>query len=106
VEDQARLWAARERLDALPGFDLAVAAPPHDRLGHEVVLAVACREPLDQSRRRAIEASLDAFGRDHLLPFERVRRVAWLAEIPRTPLGKCRRVLLAEQVGQQAGPDR
>ena len=106
VEEQARRWAAAEGLSVLPGFDLAVAAPPHDRLGHEIVLAVACRAPLDAARRSAIEASLEADGRDRLLSFEQVRRVAWVDEIPRTPLGKCRRALLARQVGKQAGPDR
>jgi O-succinylbenzoic acid--CoA ligase len=107
VEDQVWRWATAAAFRALPGFDLAVIAPPHARLGHEVVLAIACHAPgFDADRRSRIEASLDAYGRKHLLPFERVRRVAWVGEIPRTPLGKCRRVLLARQVGQQAGADR
>ena len=106
VEDRAWRWATDEDLRALEGFDLAVVAPAHDRLGHEVVLAIACRAPIDAARRSAIEESIGNYGRDHLLPFERVRRVAWVDEIPRTPLGKCRRVLLTRQVGEQAGADR
>jgi acyl-coenzyme A synthetase/AMP-(fatty) acid ligase len=105
VEDQAWRWATEENLRALEGFDLAVVAPSHDRLGHEVVLAIACREPMDAARRSAIEESIGSYGRDRLLPFERVRRVAWVDEIPRTALGKCRRVLLTRQVGEQAGAD-
>jgi O-succinylbenzoic acid--CoA ligase len=105
VEDQAWRWATEENLRALEGFDLAVVAPSHDRLGHEVVLAIACREPMDAARRSAIEESIGSYGRDRLLPFERVRRVAWVDEIPRTALGKCRRVLLTRQVGEQAGVD-
>ncbi len=106
VEEQAWRWAFEAGLAALPGFDLAVAAPPHPRLGHEVVLAVAATPPFDAGRRAAIEASLDAFGRERLMAFERVRRVAWVEAIPRTPLGKCRRALLGRQVGEQAGADR
>ena len=106
VEDQAWRWATRENLRALAGFDLAVVAPSHDRLGHEVVLAIACRAPMDAVRRSAIVESVDTDSRDHLLPFERVRRVVFVDEIPRTPLGKCRRVLLTRQVGEQAGADR
>ncbi len=106
VEDQAWRWATEQDLRGLPGFDLAVVAPPHPRLGHEIVLALACCAPPDTSRRAAVEASLEAYGRDHLLPYERVRRVVWVAEIPRTPLGKCRRVLLTSQVGEQSGADR
>jgi O-succinylbenzoic acid--CoA ligase len=106
VEDQVWRWAARENLRGLAGFDLAIVAPPHERLGHEVVLAIACRAPMDAARRSAIEASVGTFSRDHLLPFERVRRVVFVDEIPRTPLGKCRRVLLTREVGEQAGADR
>jgi O-succinylbenzoic acid--CoA ligase len=106
VEEQAWRWAAREDLRALPGFDIAVVAPPHARLGHEVVLVIACQPRLADERRSAVEASLASHGREHLLPFERVRRVAWVDTIPRTPLGKCRRVLLTRQVGDQTGADR
>jgi O-succinylbenzoic acid--CoA ligase len=106
VEEQAWRWAAREDLRSLPGFDLAVVAPHHARLGHEVVLVIACQPRPADERRAGIEASLAAHGREHLLPFERVRRVAWVEAIPRTALGKCRRVLLTRQVGEQAGADR
>jgi O-succinylbenzoic acid--CoA ligase len=105
VEDQAWRWATEEGLRALEGFDLAVVAPPHDRLGHQVVLAIVCRVPMDAARRSAIEESIGNHARDHLLPFERIRRVAWVDEIPRTALGKCRRVLLTRQVSEQAGAD-
>jgi o-succinylbenzoate---CoA ligase len=105
VEDQAWRWATEENLRALEGFDLAIVAPSHGRLGHEVVLAIACRAPMDAARRSAIEESIESYARDHLLPFERIRRVAWVDEIPRTVLGKCRRVLLTRQVGEEAGAD-
>ena len=106
VEDQAWRWATEQNLRGLEGFDLAVVAPPHNRLGHEVVLAIACRAPMDAARRSAIEASIGDYSRSHLLPFERVRRVVVVDEIPRTSLGKCRRVLLTRQVGEQTGADR
>ena len=106
VEEQAWRWAAREDLRSLPGFDLAVVAPAHPRLGHEVVLVVACQPRPDDARRSALEASLAEHGREHLLPFERVQRLAWVEAIPRTALGKCLRVLLTRQVGEQPVPDR
>jgi acyl-coenzyme A synthetase/AMP-(fatty) acid ligase len=40
------------------------------------------------------------------MAFERVRRIAFVEAIPRTALGKCRRVLLTRQVGEQPGADR
>lgn len=98
VEEEARRWAMLSNLDAIPGFDLAVVALPHERLGFEIVLAVATREPLAAGRRAGVEASLAAFCRDRLMPFERVRRVAWVEEIPRTPLGKIQRELLRRRL--------
>ncbi len=103
VEDQVWRWATEEHLRALEGFDLAVVAPPHDRLGHQIMLAIACRAPIDAARRSAIGESIGIYSRNHLLPFERVRRVVWVDEIPRTPLGKCRRALLTRQVAEQVG---
>jgi acyl-coenzyme A synthetase/AMP-(fatty) acid ligase len=59
-----------------------------------------------QVRRDAFTASLDAYCRGFLLPFERIQRVAWVDAIPKTPLGKVQRALLARQVGEQPFPDR
>jgi O-succinylbenzoic acid--CoA ligase len=106
VEEQVWRWANQEGLRELRGFDFAVVAVPHARRGHELVAALVAGPDVDEPRRGALASSLAAFCRDALLPFERVRRVAWVQEIPRTPLGKCRRALLARQVGAQPGPDR
>ena len=106
VEERAWQWADRHGLRSGEAFDLAVVGAPHARRGHELVLALAVAEHVDQSRREELAASLADFCREALLPFERIQRVAWVREIPRTPLGKCRRVLLARQVGEQAGSDR
>ncbi len=97
VEGQAWRWAEREGLRAVQGFDLALVALPHARLGHELVLAVAC-PTLSQPGRAALESALAAFCREILLPFERVQRIAWVERIPRTALGKVQRPLLARQV--------
>jgi o-succinylbenzoate---CoA ligase len=97
LEACAWQWAAREGLQAVPGFDLAVVAHPHLRLGHELVLAVA-GPALSLERRAEAESSLTSFCRDELMPFERIQRVAWVESIPRTPLGKVQRGLLAQQV--------
>ncbi len=94
VEERARAWAAREGLGASPGFDLALVALPHARLGHELVLAIA-GPPRSAQRHADIEASLASFCRAVLLPYERIQRVAWVERIPRTPLGKPQRALLA-----------
>jgi len=92
VEEQARIWAGQEGLQALIGFDLAVVALPHARLGHELVLAIAGAVPPD--RRATIESSLASFCRAALLPYERIQRIAWAARLPRTPLGKLQRAAL------------
>jgi o-succinylbenzoate---CoA ligase len=99
VEAEAWRWAAREGMRALPWFDLAVVALPHARLGHELVLAIAA-PALPGEGRAEIESTLQAFCRESLLPFERIRRVAWLESLPRTPLGKVQRALVAAEVGQ------
>ncbi|HEX7484711.1 MAG TPA: AMP-binding protein [Vicinamibacterales bacterium] len=106
IEEQARRWAGQEGLRAIPGFDLGVVAVPHSRLGHEVVVAIACHPRPDDARRDALVASLASFCRENLLPFERIQRLAWVDRIPRTPLGKCQRPLLTRHVSEQARPDR
>jgi o-succinylbenzoate---CoA ligase len=99
VEEQAWRWAAREGMRALPWFDLAVAALPHARLGHELVLAIAAPALPDEGRAE-IKSSLASFCLEALLPFERIQRVAWVDSIPRTPLGKVQRALLTREIGQ------
>lgn len=105
VEDALRPWAARET--ALGTADLAVVAVPHDRLGHEIVLVLSApdRAALEPLTRSALWPSLEAFSRLALLAYERPRRIAWVDAIPRTPLGKCRRPLLLQEVGGETRPD-
>lgn len=107
LEQVGRRWADGEGLTVIPGFDLAVVALPHGRLGHELVMALAKTgsAALDTGRRAALDASLLQHFRDGVLPFERMQRVAWVDNIPRTPLGKCQRALLARQVSDQARAD-
>jgi O-succinylbenzoic acid--CoA ligase len=106
IEEHAWRWAEREGLRAVGGFDLGVVAVPHARLGHELVAALAAGAEVGRAHRGELASSLAAFCREALLPFERIQRVAWVDGIPRTPLGKCQRALLAGQVGEQPGPDR
>jgi o-succinylbenzoate---CoA ligase len=106
VEGQAWRWANQEGLRAIRSFDLGVVALADPRRGHELVAALAAGPDVDEPRRDALASSLVAFCRHALLPFERIRRVVWVDEIPRTPLGKCQRALLTRQVGGQPGPDR
>jgi O-succinylbenzoic acid--CoA ligase len=105
VEDDVRRWAEGEGLRSSGGFDLGVVGIPHARLGVELVAALAVGPDSGPGRREALAASLDAYGREELLPFERIRRVAWVDAIPRTALGKVQRALLARQVGEQPFPD-
>lgn len=66
--------------------DAAVVAIADTRLGHVIALTVAAGDA---------EAIASAFN-ERVLPFERVRRVFHVAEIPRTPLGKLMRKRLME----------
>lgn len=106
VEEAAARWAAHDPMLAGLRRDLAVAAVPHPRLGHELVLALAIEPgaaPLPSPA--ALLASLAAFeSSSPALPYERVRRVALVNAIPRTALGKCRRALLAALLSPPASP--
>jgi o-succinylbenzoate---CoA ligase len=106
VEEQLWHWARGQGLPDAAGFDLAVVALPHPRLGHELVAVLASTGPEDAAGESRRWDSLVAFSREALLPFERVRRLVRVGRIPRTPLGKCQRALLAREVGDQPGPDR
>ena len=106
VEDHVWRWAEREGLRGIGGFDLGVVGIPHARLGVELVAALVVDPDAGRARRDALAASLDAYGREELMPFERIQRVAWVDAIPRTALGKVQRALLARQVGEQPFPDR
>ena len=75
-----------DRILAELGADAAVVALPDARLGHVIALAVASGD---------VDAVAAAFN-ERVLPFERVRRVAAVSEIPRTPLGKPIRPRLLE----------
>ncbi len=65
--------------------DAAVLALPDDRLGHVIHLAIAAGNAEE----------LVARFNERVLPFERIRGVHRVAEIPRTALGKLRRSELA-----------
>jgi O-succinylbenzoic acid--CoA ligase len=101
LEERAWQWAEREQLRGPEGFDLAVVALPHERLGFELVLAIVDAS-VPASRRENLEASLMSFCREALLPFERIQRMARVEVIPRTPLGKVRRHELSALVTGQS----
>jgi o-succinylbenzoate---CoA ligase len=73
-----------DRILATLGADAAVIPIPDDRLGHVIGLAVASGDP------DAIAAAFNA----RVFPFERVRHIRRVPEIPRTPLGKIMRARL------------
>lgn len=73
-------------LDTIRGeIDAALVVLPDERLGHVLHLAVA-------GEGDAIAAQFN----ERVLPFERVRAVHQVAEIPRSPLGKLLRTRLSE----------
>lgn len=74
-----------DRILAELGADAAVFTVPDERLGHVIALAVASGDA---------EAVVAAFNA-RVFPFERVRRIVRVAEIPRTPLGKVMRGCLS-----------
>ncbi len=78
--DLSRLDRILEEL----GADAAIFAIPDERLGHVIALAVASGDG------EAVAAAFNA----RVFPFERVRRILRVAEIPRTPLGKIVRARL------------
>ncbi|RPJ84310.1 MAG: hypothetical protein EHM13_04925 [Acidobacteria bacterium] len=90
------------------GLDAAVVALPHERLGHELVVALAGaeRERLEPLTRTVLQPSLERCCQETLSGYERPHRLVWVEAIPRTALGKCQRQLLARQVGLQPGPER
>jgi O-succinylbenzoic acid--CoA ligase len=86
------------RLDMLDPPDAALFTLPDDRLGSAVHLAVA---PNDPARAAALRERFDA----GVLPFERIREVHCLEELPRTALGKVDRERLLAMV-RRSGPRR
>lgn len=104
VEDYVWRWAEREGLRSISGFDLGVVGIPNARLGVELVAVLATGPDAGPARRAALAASLDACAREELLPFERIRRVAWVDAIPRTALGKVQRALLCRDVCEGLQP--
>jgi O-succinylbenzoic acid--CoA ligase len=86
--------ALQDRLDALvrasPVADAAIVAVPDARLETVLMLgAVGARGDAEELRRRYDE---------QVLPFERVREVVLVKEIPRTALGKVRREELLRMI--------
>ena len=65
--------------------DIALFAAPDERLGH-VIHAAA----VDESKTTPV---VDAFNAG-VFPYERIRKIHWVAEIPRTELGKLHRARL------------
>ena len=81
------------RLDAIldsvrDSIDAAILAVPDDRLGFVIHLATASED---------VEPIVDAFNA-RVLPFERIRAVRRVREIPRSPLGKLLRARLAAEL--------
>jgi O-succinylbenzoic acid--CoA ligase len=104
VEAAVRRWAAGD--PAVGGrAEAAVVALPHARLGHELVVALASvdRARLEPLTEGQVLPSLAAFCRQALLPYEQPHRIAWVDAMPRTPLGKIQRQLLARQVSLETG---
>jgi acyl-CoA synthetase (AMP-forming)/AMP-acid ligase II len=88
----------REVDDALlehPDVALVVTfAMPHPKLGEEVAAAVVLKPGA-----RLDESELRAFARGRLAAFKVPRRVVFVAEIPKGPTGKLRRIGLAQALG-------
>jgi O-succinylbenzoic acid--CoA ligase len=103
VEARIRRWVDAARPAGGAPADLAIVALPHARRGHELVLVLGGGDPAEAVR---LAPALAAFCAEALLPYERIGRIAWTERIPRTPLGKCQRALLAHQMGFETGPDR
>jgi len=102
VEAEAARWLAQEPMLRGMRVDLAVAAVPHPRLGHELVLAVSpAAGGSELPSTDLLLASLRRF-QAAALPVERVRRLEVVETIPRTALGKCRRELLASRLSRPA----
>ncbi|HEX9982521.1 MAG TPA: AMP-binding protein [Thermoanaerobaculia bacterium] len=80
-----------QRLDQilfeLAGPDAALFPAPDERLGHVIHLALAAGEA---------EPIVAAFN-ERVMPYERIRAVQRVVEIPRTALGKLRRAELLER---------
>jgi acyl-CoA synthetase (AMP-forming)/AMP-acid ligase II len=78
-----------------PGVALAVTfALPHEKLGEEVAAAVVTRDDgvLDADELRS-------FAAQRLASFKVPRRLVFVAEIPKGPTGKVRRIGLAKILG-------
>lgn len=104
VEAEAARWVAQEPMLRGIRLDLAVAAVPHPRLGHELVLAVSpAAGGGDLPSTELLLASLRRFQAS-ALPVERIRRLEVVEAIPRTALGKCRRELLVSRLSRGAAP--
>lgn len=69
-------------------FDAAIVPLPHERLGHELHLAVAVASEKD------VNCLLEAFHK-LVMPFERIRCVHYMKELPRSPLGKLLPIFLS-----------
>ena len=105
VEERAARWAAQEPMLAAIGVDLAVAAVPHPRLGHELVLALASGPgSADALALGTLLESIRKYEAAAALPVERIQRVAIVPAIPRTALGKCQRAALAALLSPAAPP--
>ena len=75
-------------LDSLRDRDAALVAVPDERLGHVIHLATTAEEA----------GTLVERFNERVLPFEKIRAVRRVAEIPRTALGKVRRNALVEML--------
>jgi len=78
--------------------EVAVVGLPHERWGQQVTAFLTRREPVD-------EEALDAWCLDSdLAPYKRPRAYVFVAEIPKSPVGKIlRRLLVAGEYKAEAG---
>lgn len=75
--------------------EITLIALPDSRLGHCINLASTCLE------QEEIKSVIDQF-QQRVLPFERIRKVYFVSEIPRTSLGKIHKEQLMKLVSSYA----
>lgn len=91
VERLNKIWSELEYRQAVEG-DQTLFVAPDERLGSVIHLAVA------GTKEKEVRTLIEAYHKE-VLPFERIRKIHNLPEIPRTPLGKVKksRIILNNQ---------
>lgn len=88
--------------------EAVVVGRPDPEWGSVPVAGVALRRgsPLADASADALEASLQAFAREHLAAFKVPKRIVRLDAVPRTSSGKIRRGVAAERIEAGLAADR